>query len=78
MLDILPHFCYAYGVRELALTQARMQEGLRMEVQAYCVKCKAPRKMKDAKEVMMKNGRPAAKGVCPVCGTSMFKFLPKK
>ena len=49
-----------------------------MEVQAYCVKCKAPRKMKDAKEVVMKNGRPAAKGVCPVCGTSMFKFLPKK
>ena len=49
-----------------------------MEVQAYCVKCKAQRKMKDAKQTTLKNGRLAAKGVCPVCGTSMFKFLPKK
>jgi hypothetical protein len=34
--------------------------------------------MKDAKEVTLKNGRLAAKGTCPVCGTGMFKFLPKK
>ena len=49
-----------------------------MEVTAFCVKCKAERKMKNATTVTMKNGRPAAKGVCPVCGTKMFKFLPKK
>jgi hypothetical protein len=24
----------------------------------------------------MANGRPALKGVCPVCGTGMFKILP--
>jgi len=34
--------------------------------------------MKDAEEVAMKNGRLAAKGTCPNCGTGMFKFLPKK
>jgi hypothetical protein len=30
--------------------------------------------MKDAKVITMKNGRPATRGVCPVCGTKMFKI----
>ncbi len=46
--------------------------------EAYCVKCKAKREMKDAQEVTMKNGRPAMKGVCPVCGTGMYKILSTK
>jgi len=29
--------------------------------------------MKDAKSITMKNGKPATQGVCPVCGTKMFK-----
>jgi hypothetical protein len=29
--------------------------------------------MKDPQEVTMQNGRPATKGTCPVCGTSMFR-----
>ncbi len=45
-----------------------------MEVEAYCVKCKAKRKMKDAKEVTMKNGKKAKTGPCSVCGTKMFKI----
>jgi NAD-dependent SIR2 family protein deacetylase len=45
--------------------------------QAYCVKCKAKREMKDAKEVVMKNGRRAMQGVCETCGTKMFKILGK-
>jgi Domain of unknown function (DUF5679) len=40
----------------------------------YCVKCKTKRDMKDAKEITMKNGKPAVEGVCPVCGTKMFKI----
>jgi hypothetical protein len=40
----------------------------------YCVKCKATREMKDAKQVTMKNGRPATEGSCPVCGTKIFKI----
>ena len=47
------------------------------EVKAYCMKCKAERTVKDAQIVTMKNGRTAAQGVCPVCSTKMFKFLPK-
>ena len=43
-------------------------------MQAYCVKCRAKREMKDAKSITMKNGKPATQGVCPVCGTKMFRI----
>lgn len=46
--------------------------------EAYCVKCKTSRTMKDAKVVTNDKGRRAAKGVCPVCGTKMNRFLPSK
>jgi len=46
------------------------------EIKAYCMKCKAERTIQNVQIVMTKNGRPAANGVCPVCGTKMFKFLP--
>ncbi len=48
-------------------------------VEAYCVKCKAKREMKDTENITMKNGKPATKGICPVCGTKMFRIgAPKK
>ena len=40
----------------------------------YCVKCKASREIKDAKQITMTNGRPATQGSCPVCGTKIFKI----
>jgi NAD-dependent SIR2 family protein deacetylase len=43
-------------------------------MQAYCMKCRTKREMKDARAITMKNGRPATQGVCPVCGTKMFKI----
>ncbi len=43
-------------------------------MEAYCVKCKAKREMKDAKKITMKNGKPATQGVCPKCGTKMFRI----
>lgn len=43
-------------------------------MQGYCVKCYAKREMKDARAVTLKNGRPATQGVCPVCGTKMFRI----
>jgi hypothetical protein len=46
------------------------------EIEAYCVKCKTARKMTGAQLVNSKNGKLAAKGNCPVCGTTMMKFLP--
>jgi uncharacterized protein DUF5679 len=51
-------------------------------MEGYCVKCKAKREMKDAKEVEMqgKGGKPrrAMTGVCPVCGTKMFRIMGAK
>lgn len=44
---------------------------------AYCVKCKAKREMKDAKEWTMKNHMRALKGTCVKCGTKMNKILGK-
>jgi hypothetical protein len=40
------------------------------------MKCKQKRV---AKDVTMKNGRPAQEGICPECGTKMFRIgAPKK
>ncbi|MFC1982693.1 DUF5679 domain-containing protein [Chloroflexota bacterium] len=47
-------------------------------MQAYCVKCRAKKEMKDAKAITMKNGKPATQGVCPTCGTKMFRIGSKQ
>lgn len=51
-------------------------------VQAYCVKCKEKRDMKDPKEVTFKakggKTRNAMSGTCPVCGTKMFRIMGNK
>ena len=44
-------------------------------MEAYCVKCKTKREMKDAKQVKMKNGRTAMKGPCPTCGTGLYRIM---
>ena len=53
-----------------------------MATEAYCVKCKAKRMMKDEKEVEMKGKggttRRAMTGVCETCGTKMFKIMGAK
>ena len=45
-----------------------------LATEGYCVKCKAKRPIKGEQQVIMKNGRPAIKGTCSVCGTKMFKI----
>ncbi len=45
------------------------------EETAYCVKCRQKTAMKETQEVKMKNGRPALKGSCSVCGTGVYKIL---
>ena len=42
--------------------------------EAYCVKCKAKREMKDATQTTLKNGKPATKGTCSTCGTNLFRI----
>jgi uncharacterized protein DUF5679 len=47
-------------------------------MEAYCVKCRQKREIKDMKEVTLENGRRAAQGTCPVCGTKLTRMLPNK
>ena len=41
--------------------------------QGYCVKCKKKVEMQNPKKITMKNKRPATQGVCPKCGTKVFR-----
>ena len=44
-------------------------------IRAYCVKCQAKREMKNPAAITLKNGRPAIRGICPRCGTKMFRIM---
>jgi hypothetical protein len=41
---------------------------------AYCVKCRAQREIDNPEITIMKNGRIAVAGICPVCGTRLFRI----
>ena len=45
-----------------------------MAIEAYCMKCKGKKIMKDPKDGLTKNGKPIVKGVCPDCGTVICKI----
>jgi predicted GH43/DUF377 family glycosyl hydrolase len=47
-------------------------------MQAYCMKCRANKKMRNPKNITMKNGKPATQGTCPTCGTKMFRIGKSK
>ena len=47
-------------------------------MQGYCLKCREKREMNDAKEVTLKNDRPAMQGTCSVCGTKITVIGGKK
>jgi DNA-directed RNA polymerase subunit RPC12/RpoP len=42
--------------------------------QAYCMKCRRKVEIKNARSVTLKNKRPATQGVCPNCGTKVFRI----
>ncbi len=41
---------------------------------AYCMKCRAKREIKNPRKITLKNGRPAIQGICPVCGTKIYRI----
>ena len=43
-------------------------------MEAYCLKCREKREMKDPQAITMKNGKPATTGTCSVCGTKMYRI----
>ena len=42
--------------------------------QAYCVKDKMKVEVVNPTRITMKNGKPALQGVCPKCGTKVFRI----
>ena len=42
------------------------------------MKCREKRDIEEADLTILKNGRPAYKGKCGVCGGSMFAMISKK
>lgn len=46
-------------------------------MEAYCFKCRIKREMKEPQAITLKNGVPAYKGTCPVCGTKVFKIAKR-
>ncbi|HEX9091683.1 MAG TPA: DNA topoisomerase, partial [Anaerolineales bacterium] len=43
-------------------------------MEAYCVKCRTKREISDPQPVFTSNGTPATRGICPVCGTTLFRM----
>jgi len=41
---------------------------------AYCVKCRKKVDIRNPRLITMKNKRPATEGVCPACGTKVFRI----
>jgi DNA-directed RNA polymerase subunit RPC12/RpoP len=41
---------------------------------AYCVKCRAKVEIRNPRNITLKNKRPAIQGVCPRCGTKVFRI----
>jgi Zn finger protein HypA/HybF involved in hydrogenase expression len=58
----------------LYATLLRKNEGKENKMQAYCMKCRTKVEMKNAKAITMKNKKPATQGVCPKCGTKVFRI----
>ena len=46
-------------------------------MEGYCLKCRAEREIENFERTTMKNGRPAVRGKCAVCGRGMFKIVKK-
>ena len=83
-----PLFLTLGGIQEIILTIVRFSQWVNFflahglpkktggdeNMEAYCVKCRSKREMKDPEKITMKNGRPATKGICPSCGTKMFRI----
>ncbi len=42
-------------------------------MQAYCMKCKDKREMDSAQATFNAAGAPVTRGVCPICGTAMYR-----
>jgi hypothetical protein len=58
----------------IASAQIYVERRVWTMAQAYCVKCKKKVEIQNPKQVVMKNKRPATKGTCPKCKTTVFRI----
>lgn len=56
------------------ITKTKIPVGLSDSTLAYCVKCRGKKEMKDPSIITLKDGRSAIRGICPDCGTKMFRI----
>ena len=42
---------------------------------AYCLKCRTKREIRNPAQVTLKNGRKASQGTCPVCGKKISRIV---
>jgi len=41
---------------------------------AYYMKCRKKVEIKNPKQIILKNKRPAVQGICSICGTKVFRI----
>jgi hypothetical protein len=51
-----------------------------LQVEGWCVRCAAMRRMKEPRQIGIKDDQPAIQGKCPTCDTYIFRpgRLPEK
>ena len=68
--------CVPSTIGGSAGTRTRKGANVAEEYEGYCVKCRTKRKFQGEKKDLP-NGRMAAQGPCPVCGTKVTRMLGK-
>ena len=63
---------------KLQVTESVPAEPSPENIMAYCVKCKEKRLIANPQNTVMKNGHPAIKGTCSVCGCKVFRIVKKQ
>ena len=47
------------------------------KMEATCMRCRKPVDIENPEEVVFRNNCRAMNGVCSICGTKVFRILPK-
>jgi len=64
---------YIRTKRAFITEEALIKEGA--SIKAYCFRCRTKIAIRNPRSVTLKNGRLAIRGVCPDCGTKVFRLL---
>ena len=67
-----PHKNMGVPIRNAQVSE--FGKGAIMAIEAYCMKCKEKKTMKDPVESTTKNGKPITKGTCPDCGSTICRI----